>query len=471
MKPDLPAAVATPAEAQWVEAELVRSLLRTARTTQLLGLFLIPIIIGVLWSDVAWPALALWSACALALAGVRFAVMRQYVRDVLPLGSAEHLAFFARYRFLWPVSAMVWGASTILYFDRSSLADQFICWLMLAGLAMFSINALSTHLATLRAYLDTLALTALAVILWRVGAELQFRGPYYHYWIIALLLIFWEVLREAGLRLHMTHRRNFELQFRNNQLIESLTRQTQAALDAVEIKNRFLASAAHDIRQPVHALSLYADWLGSEPELVHELAPKIVESTKAVNALFDSLFDLVRLDSGKIKLNIEPVDLEQLVHDLELQYRPLAQAKGLRFRVHAAPGKVLSDPILLRRIVGNLLSNAIKYTGRGGVLLASRGGSSGCRIEVWDTGVGIAPVHQREIFREFYKVPAHGGTEDGFGLGLYIVARLAAILGHPIDLASRPGRGTVFRLKLAPTDARLAADRAAASVAQLVSMP
>lgn len=471
MKPDLPAAAATPAEAQWVEAELVRSLLRTARTTQLLGLFLIPIIVGVLWSDVAWPALALWSACALALAGVRFAVMRQYVRDVAPLGSAEHLAFFARYRFLWPVSAMVWGASTLLYFDRSSLADQFICWLLLAGLAMFSINALSTQLATLRAYLDTLALTALAVILWRVGAELQFRGPSYHYWIIALLLIFWEVLREAGLRLHLTHRRNFELQFRNNQLIESLTRQTQAALDAVEIKNRFLASAAHDIRQPVHALSLYADWLGSEPELVHELAPKIVESTKAVNALFDSLFDLVRLDSGKIKLNIEPVDLAQLVHDLELQYRPLAQARGLQFRVHATPGKVLSDPILLRRIVGNLLSNAVKYTERGGVLLASRAGSGGCRIEVWDTGVGIAPVHQREIFREFYKVPSHGGTEDGFGLGLYIVARLAAILGHPIDLASRPGRGTVFRLRLAPTDARLAADRAAASVAQLVSMP
>jgi len=280
--------------------------------------------------------------------------------------------------------------------------------------------------------------------------------------VIALLLIFWQVLRQAGLRLHETHRKNFELQYRNNQLIESLTRQTQAALDAVEIKNRFLASAAHDIRQPVHALSLYADWLGSEPELVHEIAPKIVESTKAVNALFDSLFDLVRLDSGKIKLNIEPVDLAQLLHDLELQYRPLAQAKGLRFQVHAAPGTVLSDPILLRRILGNLVSNAVKYTERGGVLLASRATAEGRRIEVWDTGVGIAPVHQREIFREFYKVPSHAGTEDGFGLGLYIVARLSAILGHPLDLASRPGHGTVFRLTLKPSDPQEAADRAAA---------
>jgi signal transduction histidine kinase len=85
--------------------------------------------------------------------------------------------------------------------------------------------------------------------------------------------------------------------------------------------------------------------------------------------------------------------------------------------------------------------------------------------------VGIAPVHQREIFREFYKVPSHAGTEDGFGLGLYIVSRLAGILGHPLSLSSRPGRGTVFRLMLQPTDARLAAERAAAAVAQLASIP
>jgi signal transduction histidine kinase len=462
MKLDVPPAIATPAETQWVEGELVRSLMRTARSTQLVGLGLIPVFIAVLWGDAIPGALVLWAVAALTVAVVRFAIIRRYMREVSAGDAVLHLDFFRRYRLLWPVSALVWGASTLLYFDRASLADQFICWLMLAGLAMFSINSLSSHLSTLRAYLDMLGFTALAVMMWRVGVELQFQGPGYHYWIILLLLIFWQVLRQAGQRLHETHRKNFELQYRNNQLIESLTRQTQAALDAVEIKNRFLASAAHDIRQPVHALSLYADWLGSEPELVHEIAPKIVESTKAVNALFDSLFDLVRLDSGKIKLNIEPVDLGQLLHDLELQYRPLAQAKGLSFRVHVVPGTVLSDAILLRRIVGNLVSNAVKYTQRGGVLLASRATPKGWRIDIWDTGVGIAPVHQREIFREFYKVPTHAGTEEGFGLGLYIVARLSTILGHPLSLASWPGKGTVFRLMLQPTDAQEAADRAAA---------
>ena len=471
MKQHVSSAAASAAEAEWVEAELVRSLLLTAGTTQLIGLFLIPFCVAVLWRDASWPALALWLLAALATAVARFAVLRKYAHQVIAQGAAEHIAFFDRYRMLWPASAMVWGLSTLLYFDRSPLADQFIGWLMLAGLAMFSVNSLSSHLQTMRAYLDALTISALCVMAWRIGVDLRFQGPSYHYWLVALLLIFWQVLRQAGLRLHMTHRKNFELQYRNNQLIESLTRQTQAALEAVEIKNRFLAAAAHDIRQPVHALSLYADWLGSEPELVHEIAPKIVESTKAVNALFDSLFDLVRLDSGKVKLDIEPVDLSKLLHDIELQFKPLAQSKGLDFRLHIVPGSVVSDPILLRRIVGNLVSNAVKYTQRGGVLLASRATGKGQCIEVWDTGVGIAPVHQREIFREFFKVPGHAGTEEGFGLGLYIVARLAGILGHPLTLDSRPGRGTVFRLMLQPTNAQQAVDRALASGSQLASMP
>jgi signal transduction histidine kinase len=469
MKPDLPAAIATPAEALWVEGELIRSLMRTQRNTAFVGLLLVPIFVGVLWADANLGLLLTWAAFATLVAALRFWVIGTYQREVMAQGATEHLAFFRRWRFIYPLSAFMWGSTTVLYFDRSSLADQFICWLIMGGLAMFSINALSSHLKTMRAYLNTLAGTALAVMAWRIGVELGFQGPRYHWWLVAMLVIFWQVLREAGYRLHVTHRRNYELQFRNNQLIESLTRQTQAALDAVEIKNRFLASAAHDIRQPVHALSLYADWLRSEPELVDEIAPKIVESTKAVNQLFDSLFDLARLDSGKIKLNIETVDLAKLLRDLELQYRPLAEAKGLQLRVHVQAGTAVSDPILLQRIVGNLIANAVKYTQKGGVLVASRVKRNVRRIEIWDTGVGIAPVHQREIFREFYKVPSHAGTEDGFGLGLYIVARLTQILGHPLSLASRPGKGTVFRLSLVPTDEKAALERAASSVAQLAN--
>ena len=159
MKPEIPLAVATPAEAQWVEAELISSLLRTARNTQWAGLLLLPVYVGVLWDDAVIPFLVVWIACALAVAAARFHIIALYGREVMSLGAAEHMAFFARYRALWPVSALVWGLSTLLYFDHAPLTDQFICWLMMAGLAMFSINSLSSHLQTLRAFLDTLALT------------------------------------------------------------------------------------------------------------------------------------------------------------------------------------------------------------------------------------------------------------------------------------------------------------------------
>src|SRR5512133_2926338 len=114
MKPDVPAPAANPAEAEWVQAELVRNLLRTAHTTQVLGLFLIPIFVAVLWNDSSAVALVLWVLAAFAVAFFRFAMLRQYAHEVIAQGAAEHLAFFRRYRLVWPASALVWGLSTLL---------------------------------------------------------------------------------------------------------------------------------------------------------------------------------------------------------------------------------------------------------------------------------------------------------------------------------------------------------------------
>ncbi|MBL0422938.1 HAMP domain-containing histidine kinase [Ramlibacter sp. AW1] len=470
-KSDTVAAPRATAEAQWVEAELVRTLMSTVRSTKLTSMLLVPLYLALLWGETRTVPLALWAVVAILVLGARAQVAHHYVQYFSGAAPQRLLAFYGRVRLLWAASAAVWGATVWLFFDTASLASQFIAWLLLAGIAMFAVNGLASHLQTVRLYVNVLVGFALGWVAWWAVVELRLQGPYYHFWLMALLVLFWQVLHQAAQRLHRTHRRNFELQYRNIQLISSLTRQTQAALDAVEIKNRFLASATHDIRQPVHALGLYADWLANEPELVRELAPKIVESTKAINTLFDSLFDLVRLDSGKIRLQIEDISMTQLFSELEVQYRPVALAKGLEFRMRPASGMVRSDLLLLKRLVGNLVSNAIKYTERGGVLVAVRHRAGKPCIEVWDTGVGIAPVHQRDIFREFYKVPIHAGTEDGFGLGLYIVGRLSHILGHPVELASRVGRGTMFRVLLKPTDADEAASRASTAIDQLARRP
>ena len=262
------------------------------------------------------------------------------------------------------------------------------------------------------------------------------------------LVLFLCVLYRSGRRMHLASNTSLKAQYHNIQLIASLTQQTKTALTAIATKNRFLASAAHDMRQPVLALDLYAEWLVKEPELSPLLSPKIAGATKAVTSLFDSMFDMARLAEGRMTVQVVRVNIHTLVEELALQFRPMAQTKGLGLRTRSKDGEVWTDPILLKRIIGNLISNAIKYTDTGGILLACRNTSHGLRMEVWDTGVGIAPEQQDLVFREFYKGPANVGTSDGFGLGLAIVTQLSDLLGYEMTMKSRLSQGTMASIQL-----------------------
>jgi signal transduction histidine kinase len=340
----------------------------------------------------------------------------------------------------------------LLHFRKAPIYDQFICLAVLAGMAGFAVGAFSASLRCFLGYINGLAYSTLLAIFYSVTVEHPFMGTIQTYGLVVLVLIYWAAIRSTGKRFHQAQRKTLELQFANATLIASLTEKTRVALEAVQAKDRFIASAAHDLRQPVHALGLYADWLRSEPELVAQITPKIVQSTQAVNELFNSLFDLAKLGSETVDVKLRPIDLVALVTELELQYLPLAKEKGLDLRTRVVPGIVQSDVILLKRLLGNLLSNAVRHTSHGGVLMAVRCGIDGPRIEIWDTGVGVAPEHQHAIFQEFYRVAAHNGTEEGFGLGLAIVARLCEALKVRLTMNSRPGRGTVFTLYLEPLE-------------------
>jgi signal transduction histidine kinase len=252
----------------------------------------------------------------------------------------------------------------------------------------------------------------------------------------------------SGDRMHDIYQSSFELQFSNEELIESLTQQTKASLRAVAAKNRFLASAAHDLRQPVHALSLYADWLVAEPEMAVDIAPRMLQSTRAINELFDSLFDLTRIDAGNYKVRLQVVDVPKLFEELSTQFAPVAAGKSLKLRTHSRPRSVWADPVVLRRILGNLVSNALKHTHKGGVLVGLRQHEGAVVFEVWDTGVGIAHEHQMAIFQEFFRVSQHQGTEDSLGLGLTIVSKLSTLMGYQLAVSSQEGRGSVFRIML-----------------------
>ncbi|RYG12042.1 MAG: HAMP domain-containing histidine kinase, partial [Burkholderiales bacterium] len=385
---------------------------------------------------------------------VRYRVIDIYHRDYAGADAARLREFLSRYSWTWTVSAAIWGASMLLHFRKAPVYDQFICLVVLAGMAGFAVGAFSASQRCFLGYINGLAYSTLAAIIYSVGLERPFIGTVQTYSLVVLVLIYWTAIRSAGKRFHRAQRKTLELQFANATLIASLTEKTRVALEAVQTKDRFIASAAHDLRQPVHALGLYADWLRNEPELVAQITPKIVQSTQAVNELFNSLFDLARMDSGAVDVDFQKVDLPALVTELELQYAPLAREKGLLLRTRVVEAVALSDAVLLKRLLGNLLSNAVRHTVQGGVLLAVRNGSAGLRIEIWDTGVGVAPEHHQAIFQEFYRVASHNGTEEGFGLGLAIVSRLCDTLGHRLTMASRPGRGTVFRLYLEAQESR-----------------
>jgi signal transduction histidine kinase len=375
------------------------------------------------------------------------------------------MAFIRRYGWSWAAVGVFWGASIGLTYLQASMQTQFVCGLVVLGHGLLSLTAFSAYLPVFRSYTNALVISVLVGLMapMLVGV-VRTTGLKHLVSLVLLLLIFWWLLRIAGERLHQVHRASFELQFSNQELIDSLTQQTRASLRAVATKNRFLASAAHDLRQPVHALSLYADWLATEPEMARDIAPRILQSTRAINELFDSLFDLTRIDAGNYKVRLQHVDVQQLFADMALQFEPVAAGKSLKLRTHARPTTIWADPVVLRRILGNLVSNALRHTQKGGVLLGLRHRSDMLVFEVWDTGVGIAREHQQAIFQEFFRVSQHQGTEDSLGLGLTIVSKLTTMMGYQLALNSVANQGSVFRLMLPAYTQRDAASADGSSV-------
>jgi PAS domain S-box-containing protein len=226
-------------------------------------------------------------------------------------------------------------------------------------------------------------------------------------------------------------------------------------------KSRFLAAASHDLRQPLHALTLFATELAAgmtKPRNVR-LAAQIVTAAGAMSELLDALLDVSRLDVAAFQPQRRPAALGPILEFVATAHRHSAMAKGLRLRCRPTELWIDSDPHLLTRMIGNLVANAVRYTSRGGVLIAARQRDDRVRIEVWDTGIGIDSGELPFLFHEFYQV---GNQErdpgKGLGLGLSIVARLGQILNHPVNVRSALGRGSVFTITLpiaAPTAALL----------------
>ncbi|MDA8256572.1 MAG: ATP-binding protein [Betaproteobacteria bacterium] len=253
-----------------------------------------------------------------------------------------------------------------------------------------------------------------------------------------------------------THRS--ELEKRIREATADLAAKKNMAERANQAKSRFFAAASHDLRQPLHALSLFVAALkarNQQPE-AQTLIDNIEASTAAMELLFNALLDISRLDAGTIEAHPVHFPLQKMLDDLNHQFSALAAEKQLRLRFRPCDVTLYSDPLLIERILVNLIANAIRYTDDGGVLVACQRRGRMVRLSVIDTGRGIPPEQQESVFQEF--VQLHNPARDrskGLGLGLAIVSRLGRLLGHRVNLRSRPGHGSLFSIDVPCGDASL----------------
>ncbi len=225
--------------------------------------------------------------------------------------------------------------------------------------------------------------------------------------------------------------------------------EARAAADDANIgKTRFFAAAGHDILQPLNAARLYSsslvERLGASDNSA--LVRNIDSALESVESILGAVLDISRLDTGAMKPRFSTVALNGLLERIETDFAPMAREKNLKLVVRPTRLAVRSDPTLLRRLVQNLVSNAIKYTPAGRVVVAARLQGDKVVIQVTDSGIGIPASKFRTVFKEFARLEEGMRTASGLGLGLSIVDRIARVLHHPVELTSKPGRGTTFRV-------------------------
>ena len=442
-----------PQSAEAIAAEAVRAHLRQSPVA-LFGNAVGMVLVGLIFGPVADPwRLALWFVPVALLWLLRLAHWlwfgwRPGVDDASLRRQRTPLAWLALAQgAMWGVAAWVfWGIGGV--FEKTALI------LMIATYSFGAVQILGTQRRMFAIFV------ALVFVPGIVRVALDTAEPNHLELAGLMLLLFVATLLMARtyrgaladaleLRKHSEHLAG-QLQLEKAEA-DAARRQAEAANRA---KTQFFAAASHDLRQPLHAMGLFAEALrqrSHDPE-VAALVNSINESVDALEGLFGELLDITRIDSGGVEVRPAPVRLRELFGRLRLHFEPLAFEKGLQLAFRGERHVVLADPVILERMLRNLVSNAIRYTDDGGVLVSARPWRGGLRLQVWDSGIGIAPAVLPRIFEEFYQVqraqPLEPHQRKGLGLGLAIVERLAQLSGTEVQVRSRPGCGTVFGFEL-----------------------
>lgn len=429
-----------------LHAVLVDLLYRQSRAVLLANLVIPWPVAYVLREAVPGRQLLIWIGAIYVLTAARLLLSRQYFRRGEE--DAEPETWARRFTILSVLSSLLWGGVGWIGFVPSEPhLIAFVC-IVLTGMSGGALPALSAYPP---AYAGLLIAMQLPFALRCLAQEGSIYSVY-----LAFLLCLVCVYLYYSLNAYRSLKETVSLRFENQALVERLERERDRATAADRAKTRFLAAASHDLRQPIHAASLFTASLAAlarRGDIRDVEAKGIADRLEAVisslGGLLHGLIDVSRLDAGLVPVRRRPISLAQMLCDLREEFMPQALQRGIALRVVPLDVWADSDPVLLKRILDNFLSNALRHAPDGRVLIGCRRRGSAIEILVVDTGPGIPYGQHQAVFEEFVQLDnPQRDREQGLGLGLAIVRRLAGLLGHPIGLRSAPGKGSAFSVRL-----------------------
>ncbi len=420
----------------------IQTLFRNSPSVILASVFSALVLTAVYWSQHVHAALLIWLGAILSVNAVRgFFAWEFHWKNV----QIENIGLWCRLFFIPSLlSASIWGVGAYIFYIPNGGQYQAIGIVVPLALAAGSLVFLSM---VRWLFFSSFLLITLPLLL-RVVIE----GDFVDIAIGLLVAVYITIFMIFGYGLNRILAESLRLRFENLELVERLTREKESAELANVAKSRFLAAASHDLRQPLHALSLLSSALCDRikyPEVKH-IVDKIMLAVSALENLFNALLDISKLDSGVLKPNLVSFRLRTIFDKIENDYRPEADRKGLEFIVDSCCNSIVySDDILLERVVRNFVSNALRYTEKGRIRLYCKPANGKIIICVEDSGIGIHGDSLQEIFDEYVQIDnPERDREKGLGLGLAIVARISQLLDYRVYVNSVHGKGSDFSIEV-----------------------
>lgn len=405
-------------------------------------LFMYILVAIILWSDVNKIHMLIWVLSGVTVGLIRYFLYYYYFQN---RKSITNPAQWGNYYALASLGVGVtFGFAVILFFDPNNFGRSAFILTVVLG---YSAGGFISNAYWMRSiYFLTIPLLVITALRVSLEGKVEFIGT--AIFIIVYLLLAIKYSKNTN----KSFMESIRLQITNFDLSKQFQEQKEIADEANISKSKFLAAASHDIRQPLHAMGLFANLLQKELDnkIQIDLFTKVSYSLDALRKLLNTLLDVSKLDAGIVHKNLEHFHLNRLLDRLNIDFSTEAKEKGLTYYYPTAKIineiVVFSDVCLCELILRNLLSNAIRYTDTGSVgIKINKLTGSVIRVDIIDTGISIPEEKQQKIFQEFIQLnnPERDRVK-GLGLGLAIVNRLVKLLDHKIEIKSKKGQGTIF---------------------------